>query len=427
MKTLPLPSPPIVFIRLALLLLSAWPLRASAQTLNINNDAQTYATLTNTTVTMTGRAELRITGAGDPIAGCTINLNSPDAWFYMTSILPSTVSSTFLSRVRVNGAAAVLDTNVRIVQFAMGAVIIPQAPGFSPLEVFDARYFAGKSKRLYQYVKYADAQLGGMKTAIQSFKLKHGYMATFAQNENGSGISKNYVAQDGDLEVGRLPDSLIDQVRFVRVFPWRWTAKKGIAGNIEPGLNLRWLYNWNLDRTSPLDWEYVPIKQLQYWPSLNQDWKSRGATHVLGFNEPDHADQANLTVAQALAGWPELLSTGLRVGAPAVSDGGLAWLYDFMSQADAAGLRVDYVPVHYYRCYGNAGDANGTASQLYNYLKGIYDVVQRPLWVTEWNNGANWTSCADPTFAQQELAVHGEMSDVVIDRAAVGRDVQRRA
>ena len=405
MKTLPFPSVPLPFIRLALLLLSAWPLLASGQTLNVNNDAQTYATLTNTTVTMTGRAELRITGAGDPIAGCTINLNSPDAWFYMTNILPSTVSSSFLSRVRVNGAPAVLDTNVRIAQFAMGAVVIPQAPGFSPLEVFDARYFAGKSKRLYQYVNYADAQLGGMKTAIQSFKLKHGYMATFAQNENGSGISKNYVAQDGDLEVGRLPDALADQVRFVRVFPWRWTAKKGIAGNIEPGLNLRWLYNWNLDRASPLDWEYVPIKQLQYWPSLNQDWKSRGATHVLGFNEPDHTDQANLTVAQALAGWPELLSTGLRVGAPAVSDGGLAWLYDFMAQADAAGLRVDYVPVHYYRCYGNAGDANGTANQLYNYLKGIYDVVQRPLWVTEWNNGANWTGCADPTFAQQELAV----------------------
>jgi hypothetical protein len=31
--------------------------------------------------------------------------------------------------------------------------------------------------------------------------------------------------------------------------------------------------------------------------------------------------------------------------------------------------------------------------------------VKRPLWVTEWNNGANWTGCADPTFAQQQAAV----------------------
>ena len=48
---------------------------------------------------MSGRAELRITGTGDPIAGCTINLTSPDAWFYLTNILPSTVASTFLSRI----------------------------------------------------------------------------------------------------------------------------------------------------------------------------------------------------------------------------------------------------------------------------------------------------------------------------------------
>ena len=213
------------------------------------------------------------------------------------------------------------------------------------------------------------------------------------------------MAQDGDLDVGRLPDTLTDQVRFVRIFPWRWVSKKGVAGNIEPGLNLRWLYNWNLDRTSPLDWEYVHIRQSRYWPGLDEDWKYRGATHVLGYNEPDHVDQANMTVGDAIFSWPDLLWPGLRVGAPAVSDGGLSWLYDFMAQADAAGLRVDYVPVHYYRCYGNAGDPAGTATQFYNFLKGIYDVVKRPLWVTEWNNGANWTSCADPSFAQQEASV----------------------
>jgi hypothetical protein len=93
------------------------------------------------------------------------------------------------------------------------------------------------------------------------------------------------------------------------------------------------------------------------------------------------------------------------VGAPAVSDGGLGWLYDFMEQAEEAGLRVDFVPVHYYRCYGNAGDPNGAANQFYNFLRGVHDVVRRPLWVTEWNNGANWTSCADPTFAQQRDTV----------------------
>ncbi len=386
-------------------LLPLFPLLAASQTLDIHDAVRTYATLSNTTVTMSGRAELRITGTGDPIPGSVIHLNSPDAWLLMTELAPSQVASTFLSRVRVNGANAVLDSNVRVAQYAQGAVVIPQAPNFSPLEVFDGRFFTGSSRRLNSYVEYESASLGTMATAIGSFKLKRGYTATFAQQENGTGISRNYVAQDGDLEVGLLPAALENNIRYVRVFPWRWVGKKGIAGNIESGLNIDWLYNWNLDRNSPLDWEYTPIRQVRYWPSLDQDWKTRGATHVLGYNEPDHADQANMTVSDAISSWPDLLWPGLRVGAPAVSDGGLSWLYDFIAQADAAGLRVDFVPVHYYRCYGNVGDPNGTATQFYNFLKGIYDVVKRPLWVTEWNNGANWTGCADPTFAQQDAAV----------------------
>ena len=388
-----------------LALVTLGPLPLVAQTLDIQDAVRSYATLTNTVVTMTGRAELRITGTGDPLPGSVIHLNSPDAWLLMTDLAPSQVAATLLSRVRVHGAAAVLDSNVRVAQYGRGAAVIPQGPNFSPLEVFERRFFTGQAKRLYSYVDYDNALLGPTVGSSGSFKLKRGYVATLAQQENGTGISKCYVAQDGDLEVGLLPSTLENNIHYIRIFPWRWVGKKGIAGNIESGLNVDWLYNWNLDRNSPLDWEYVPIRQLRYWPGLDQDWKVRGATHVLGYNEPDHADQANMTVGDAIYSWPDLLWPGLRVGAPAVSDGGLSWLYDFMSQADAAGLRVDYVPVHYYRCYGNAADPSGTATQFYNFLKGIYDVVKRPLWVTEWNNGANWTGCADPTFAEQQAAV----------------------
>ena len=381
------------------------PLFASGQVLNLSNDIQTSATLTNTTATLTGKSELHITGTGDPIPGCIINLNSPESWFFLDNLAPSAVNTNLLGRVRVSGAAAVLNTNARVVQFGMGTVVIPHAPGYAPLEVFDGANLTGPSKSLTCYTAYNDIALGSMKMAISSFRLKRGYMATFAQQENGTGISKCYVAQDGDLEIGILPTTLNDNVRFIRVFPWRWVSKKGICGNIEQNLNVKWLYNWNLDRTSTLDWEYVPIRQLRYWPDLNQDWKYRGATHVLGYNEPDHSDQANMSVADAIASWPDLLSTGLRVGAPAVSDGGLSWLYSFIDQADAAGLRVDFVPVHYYRSYSNAGDPAGAATQFYNFLKGIHDRTQRPIWITEFNNGANWTGDADPTFAQQQATV----------------------
>jgi len=378
---------------------------SQAQTLGVHNAVRVVSGLTNTTVTLSGRAELRVTGAGDPLPGCVIHLNSPDAWLRLDAISPSTANSTFLGRVRVNGANAVLNSNVRVVQYAQGAVIIPQAQDFAPLEVFEGRHFTGRSRKLDQFVKYDVAQLGLFATNIASFKLKRGYQVTFATSENGVSSSRNYVAQDGDLEVSRMRASHETGVRFVRVFPWRWTGKKGIAGNIEANLDVDWLYNWNLDRNSTLSWEYVPIRQNRYWPPLDQDWKSRGSTHLLGYNEPDRPDQANMSVADAISSWPDVLWPGLRVGAPAVSDGGLSWLYDFMSQADAAGLRVDYVPVHYYRCYGNANDPVGAANQFYNFLKGIYDTTRRPIWITEWNNGANWTTCADPTYAQQDATI----------------------
>lgn len=392
-------------VTLFVLLLAMFERSAAAQTLDIHDAVRSYTTLSNTTVTMTGRAELRVTGTGDPIGGSIIHLNSPDAWLLLPAIAPSQVASTFLSRVRVNGASAVLDGNVRVVQFAQGAVVIPQSSSFSPLEVFDGRHFTGPSRKLDSYFHYDDAQLGLMATNIASFKLKRGYQVTFASEENGTGASRNYVAQDGDLEVGRLPASLENSIRFVRVFPWRWVSKKGIAGNIEANLDVDWLYNWSLDRNSPLNWEYVPIRQVRYWPPLDQDWKVRGATHLLGYNEPDRPDQANMSVADAISSWPDLLGTGLRVGAPAVSDGGRSgWLYPFMTQADAAGLRVDFVPVHYYWCF-NPADPNGAATQMYNFLKATYDQVKRPLWITEWNNGANWTGCGDPTYAQQQAAI----------------------
>jgi autotransporter-associated beta strand protein len=383
-----------------------------AQSITLDNEIQILASLSNTTATLTGRAELRLTGGGTPLANSTVHLNSPDAWLRFAAIKPSAVNSpAYLGQIRVNGANAALNTNCRIVAYGDGAVVIPHGAGFAPLEVFTGRHFTGNSMSLGTYTAYDNSSLGTFNDKIRSFRLKRGYTCTVAQNPAGTGASRNYVAQDGDIEVAVLPGGLDNSISFVRVFPWRWSNKKGIAGNIESGLNVQWVYNWNLDRNSSLDLEYVPIRQQRWWPSLTQNWQSRGANHLLGYNEPDQPEQANLSVGDAISSWPDLLATGLRVGAPAVSDGGLPWLYDFIDQADAAGLRVDFVPVHYYRCR-TPSDAAGAASQMYDFLKGIHDRTGRPIWITEWNNGANWTGCGDPTFTQQAAAVQ-EMMDML--------------
>ncbi len=363
---------------------------------------KSVATLTNQSVKLEAETELHITGEGDPISGSSFSFMSPDGWLFFDNIPPSVVIEKFLKQMRVYGRGANLGTNVRITQYGQGSVVIPHASDFPAMAIFPDKSFGGDPASLKSYVKYNHKN---MKGAVGSFRLKRGYMATIAKEENGTGPSKNYVAQDQDLEIDTMPAGLDKGVGFVRIFPWRWTSKKGIGGAIWKDLNCGWFYDWNIGAQSSPDIEYVAIKHKRYWPGLDQDWKEKGINHLLGYNEPNGKDQANMSVGDALASWPDLLGTGLRLGSPAPTDGGLGWLYEFMDKADAAGLRVDFVALHYYRAINDPNDAKGAANQMYQFIKGVHDRTKRPIWITEWNNGANWTTAPDPNPKQQEAAI----------------------
>jgi hypothetical protein len=220
-------------------------------------------------------------------------------------------------------------------------------------------------------------------------------MATFAQKADGTGFSKVYVAQDRDLGISPLPPELKDRVSFVRVIPWRWVAKKGWCGGWVPEMTVSWRYDWNNVADSTPDTEYVPMRHNKNWNAYENMNAKRDTNHALGFNEPDRSDQSKMTVDEALAQWPRLMESGLRLGSPAPSDGGLGWLFEFMDRADALGYRVDFVAVHFYK-------GGWTADQYYRWLKGIYERTGRPIWITEWNNGANWTP---PAPTREENAV----------------------
>ena len=395
--------------------LVAWvgrPQAASAQSVTITNGVQKYASLASTSVVMSNKCELWVTNSS-PLSGCTISLNSVDAWLFLPNVKPSVTASTYLGQMQVSGTAAVADSNVRVVQFGQnGSVVIPEAATFRPLTVFTGAQFGGTATSYTPWTYYTGASIAN----VSSFRLKRGYQAVFAQSANAASGSKCYIAQDGDLEVGVLPVTLDKQVQFIYVTPWRWTSKKGIAGN--PGfgwLNVNWWYDWNLDASSSRDLEYVAIWQQPYWPSLSQNWQSLGINTVLGFNEPDNSGQdayKNLTpvgsVTNAVARLPTQLATGLRIGSPATTDGGRdSWLYPFIQQADAAGYRVDFVAIHYYWAW-NPADPSGAANQMYNFLLDIWNNTHRPIWITEWNNGANWTDNSPypvPTYAQQQACI----------------------
>ena len=104
---------------------------------------------------------------------------------------------------------------------------------------------------------------------------------------------------------------------------------------------------------------------------------------VLGFNEPDNAGQANMTPAQALALWPQLMATGLQLGSPAVSNGGSTqggWLDQFMTGARQDGYRVNFITLHW---YGSDFDTSDAVSQLQSYIEAVYNTYHLPIWLTE--------------------------------------------
>ncbi|MBN1515658.1 hypothetical protein JXA32_03710 [Candidatus Sumerlaeota bacterium] len=385
-------------LTLAILMMSI--LIARGQTIDLAENVRKESSLSGTTVNMTGHSELHLTDETTPLTSCTINLNSPDAWLFLEQVKPSVVVSTYLSQIRVNGAEAALDHNVRVVQHLQGAVIIPHAPDYKALKVFTGGNLTGQPMELEPYTYYRSNELGDFNDAINSFVLKRGYMATFAQEENGGGFSKCYVAQDYDITVGMLPPKLRATASFVRIIPWRWVDKKGWCGGGEERfmLDCGWYYDWNNVPTSPLDMEYIPMRHNRNWNDFENINVKRESTQALGFNEPNSSDQADMSVEEALALWPRMLESGLRLGSPAPTDGGAGWLYEFMRKADERDLRVDFVAFHFYR-------AGWDGPGLVNWMRDISEQTgHRPIWITEFNNGANWTG-NEPTQERNAVVI----------------------
>ena len=172
------------------------PASGVGQVLDITGGIHAYPTLENATVTLGGHAELHVTAVANPMAGSTVNFISEDAWLFLENVRPSVVMSSYTGQFRVNDEVAIPGGNIRIVQYASGSVVIPHAPDFLPLEVFAGPHLQGASTPLGQLTYHREVDLGSMNDAISSFRLKCGYMATLAENEDGTGHSRVYVAQD---------------------------------------------------------------------------------------------------------------------------------------------------------------------------------------------------------------------------------------
>ncbi|MFD4879834.1 sigma-70 family RNA polymerase sigma factor [Streptomyces sp. NPDC058420] len=172
-------------------------------------------------------------------------------------------------------------------------------------------------------------------------------------------------------------------------------AKKGVGvwsfGGVSQALaasGASWYYTWSTQHsgvTTPSSGSFVPM----IWgassvtdASLAQA-RSYGP-YLLGFNEPDMAQQSNMTVEQALELWPELMAAGKILGSPAVAYGGDTaggWLDRFMSGAQAKGYRVDFITLHW---YGGDFRTPQAVEQLKSYLAAVHERYHKPIWLTEY-------------------------------------------
>lgn len=338
-------------------------------------------------IELTTPIEYHITNSENAISNSTISLNHTDAWLFFDNITPSTAISQYLNSVQVNGQQFVNGGNGRVAIYANGTVILPHGSGFKPLTVFTNENFEGESAQ-YNIHTYHN-NLGVFNNAIKSFKLKRGYMATFASNADGSGFSRVFIADTEDLEINQLQPELNGRTSFIRIFKHQWVNKKGKAGWNPDDIGATSYYDWNIGGSTSDNYEYAAIRQNGGWPSWSSINSKLDISHLLGFNEPDRPDQSNMSMQEMISQWPNFMKSGLRLGSPAFSGEwnaapGGGNLFDFVDKCDELGYRVDFVAVH---CYWVK-----SPQQWYNDLKYIYERTGRPLWITEWNNGANWTT-----------------------------------
>lgn len=179
-------------------------------------------------------------------------------------------------------------------------------------------------------------------------------------------------------------------------------------------MKAHWMYSWGsfMRDEIPENVEFVPMiwgrgaaQSDEVIDRLKQLKNEGKINYLLGFNEPDGASQANMTVAEAIELWPRLEEVGVPLGSPATVNPNNEWMQEFMQQADELGLRVDFITVHH---YGGTSVPN-----FINKLSTAYQAYgQRPIWITEFAV-ADWNATSPSANTHSEQAVIGFMESAL--------------
>ena len=356
--------------------------------------ANTITTVSQVTrsVTISTDVDYVITGS-TPFSGsnASINItNTNHAVVILKAIKPSATISNWLRYVKINGVAASNGNNCQVKMYGRGTIILPYSQSLTPLTCYTGQNYTGTA-----CTDYSTGSDGGfMKTlsdatllnTIRSFKLKRGYMVTFATGTSGWGYSRCFIADKEDLEMAVLPAVFDRKISSYRLFRWNDAQKKGLAADptaaTNSALNSAWCYTWGVGNDMSPDVECVPHKIHKNWPGVGDCGSAEFSPHMKTDNEPaNSSDDTPGTVSEILGYWQDAMRTGMRLCSPSSHDGGYDWQKEFMKAIDERGWRCDILDMH---CYWAAGS--------FSSLQDYYNKYKRPIWVSELLWGASWSS-----------------------------------
>ena len=344
-------------------------------------------------VTLSENVDYVIQGTTPFADGAKVNITNTDhAVLIIQSIRPSHVLSRKLldGHVFINGEQAVNGENCQVRMYAHGSIVFPYAKDIKPLTVYSEQNYGGTAVNDFG-LEHSSGFMNTLTEAklnnqIRSFKLKRGYMVTFAVGKNGWGYSRCFIADTEDLEFAELPAHLDARISSYRVFQWHDSQKKGLANDtrafLPELLEITTCYSFGPGENRLPDMECIPHRIHEGWPSPSECGSKTYSCHLKTNNEPGNsADPDPATVEQVLNNWQELMRTGMRLCSESSHDGSWSHLDQFIAEIDKRGWRCDILDLH---CYWSGGFGN---------MESYYNKYgKRPIWITEWVWGASWNN-----------------------------------
>ena len=352
--------------------------------------------------------------------GLSITFESNNTWIRLNNVKTSTAYYNYSDNFFQENQVLSYPETLRIDNYYQnGSIIRPHNDNSSYLTVFSENNLNGEFGNIFNNNVYLDESIpNGLNNDISSFILKKGYMATFAENNDGTGNSKVFIASEEDIIIDELSEYLNNKISFIRVLPWNWVSKKGTAGDIQY-MNNDWFYKWSNNGNSGLEREYTPMAWGKGAADDDNDIEiiknKYKSTHLLAFNEPDDCNgqsgqYGNMCVVDtSLTYYKNLLKSGLRMVSPACrQDAVFGWLNEFNSKAVDENIRIDVIAVHWYDWGSNPQNSPNANPQdvfnrFVNYVESVHQTYGLPIWITEFNANRHRNEWVHRQFLQLAL------------------------